>query len=390
MRIAIDARDLSNTKTGLGNYINNLLKALAIVDKKNDYFYYVNNASKDYLDPSFDTSFQKCQMLGSHRRPLYSHFIGDLWEQFILPFDLKRLSIEIYHGTIGRLPFLKSNADYIVTIPDLIPFSVPQNSTRKYRIYNKALLWESVHRANGIVAISNYTKEDILRLFNLSEKKIRVIHLGVDPNYKVLDKDLCKNYIRNKYFILDEYVLFVGHVQLRKNLQRLVDAFAQVQKRIRSGHKLVLAGLKGIDSNKVVEFVEKIGLSKQVIFLGYIEDDDLPYLYNAASAFIFPSFYEGFGLPLLEAMACGVPVIAANATSIPEVVGDAAELFDPMSVQDMSDKIEDILSDETLREHLCKKGLERVKIFSWVKTALDTLAIYEEIYREKHSNLAEV
>jgi len=302
-----------------------------------------------------------------------------LWEQVYLPNLLNENRIDIYHGTNYSLP-LFAKTKMVLTIFDMISFlsSKWYKSISRYRV--QKLLNLSAKRADKIITGSENSKKDIVNILGIPEEKIKVIYIGVDEEYKIINDQSKLNFVKAKYSISKKFILHVGSMNPRKNIPRLIEAYGKLPMQLLKEYRLVLVGEKGWRSNEILAKIEQLGLKNSVIFTGLVEDDDLPLLMNEASLLAFPSLYEGFGIPPLEAMACGVPVVASNASSIPEVVGDAALLFDPYNVEEMTALICEVLTDEELRDDLVKRGFEHMKHFSWEKAAQETLAVYNEIF----------
>jgi glycosyltransferase involved in cell wall biosynthesis len=374
MRIMIDAR-MGHTRVGMGVYVRGLLRSLSKIDKENEYFVILNKGKKDNFIPLQD-NFHKI-----YTGVTYSNYLKrDLWEQIYLPILLNRYNIDVYHGPNYILP-LFSNKKMILTIYDTtISFSNYgwYKPVSRYRV--QKLLSLSAKKADKIITGSEHSKKDIISILGIPEEKIKVIYIGVDEEYKVIKDQSKLNLVKAKYGLNKKFILHVGSLNPRKNISRLIEAYNKLPLELSKEYQLVLVGGKGWRSNEIFAKIEKLGLNDKVLFTGFVEDDDLHLLMNAASLLVFPSLYEGFGIPPLEAMACGIPVVASNTSSIPEVVGDAALLFDPYNVEEMSVAIYKALTDEQLRNDLVKRGFERVKYFSWKKTAQETLAVYNEIY----------
>jgi glycosyltransferase involved in cell wall biosynthesis len=243
-----------------------------------------------------------------------------------------------------------------------------------------AVPW-SLRRARHLIAISEFTKREIIDLFQLPPERISVTHLAARPAFRILANPAALAGVRAKYGLRDPFILCVGTVEPRKNLTRVVEAFA----RVRQGglpHVLVLAGQTYFAAKDIMATINRLHLEPYVTLVGYVPDEDLPALYNSADLFVYPSLYEGFGIPVLEAMACGTPVVASNATSIPEVAGTAALLVDPRDVTALADAMVRALTDPDLRKWLHGAGIDRARQFSWDQTAAATVAVYRSIRAE--------
>jgi glycosyltransferase involved in cell wall biosynthesis len=236
-------------------------------------------------------------------------------------------------------------------------------------------LSRTLKNVDMIITVSKSTKKDVIKCLKFPEEKIKVIYNGVDERFKPL-----KNYndVLHKYNINPPYILYIGTLEPRKNIPALIKAFYKLKKRgIR--HKLVIVGKKGWKYKQIFRVVEDLNLRRDVVFTGYVSYNDLPKFYSAADLFVYPSLYEGFGLPPLEAMACGCPVITSNVSSLPEVVGDAGFIVDPSDIGGLSRTIKELLANDSLRENVIRKGLKRIKEFSWEKTAKESLKVYKEV-----------
>jgi len=246
-------------------------------------------------------------------------------------------------------------------------------------MYLRTLLPKSIKNADMIIAVSENTKKDIINCFNISSDKIQVVYEGVDDFFKIINDKGRLEQVRKKYNISKDFILNVSMITPRKNLITLIKAFKLLRDSKNIKCQLVIAGGKGWWYEDVFKTVSALRLEDEVIFTGYVPDEDLLYLYNAATLFAYPSLYEGFGLPILEAMSCGCPVVASNVSSIPEVCEDAALMINPKDVEELSQAMYKLIIEGSLRQMLIKKGLERVKQFSWRKTAEQTLEIYNKL-----------
>jgi glycosyltransferase involved in cell wall biosynthesis len=294
--------------------------------------------------------------------------------------------IDVFHATDNVLPLLNRTKS-VITLHDLAFRLYPETHTVYNRWFLRIMMPRFLKSTEGIIAVSNSTKRDAEYFYKVSSGKVHVVYPGVGSQFKpVLDQNKLA-YIRQNYGLPERYILYVGSIEPRKNLIRLFEAFGQVNQ---TDIRLVIAGRKGWRYPAIFEQLGRLGLEEKVIFTGFVPDDDLPALYSNAVAFVFPSLYEGFGLPILEAMACGAPVVSSNTSSLPEAAGEAAILIAPQDVQSWVDAINNISRNPQLREELRQKGFRRVKDFSWDLAAEKTLSIYHEIYerfcRSAHRN----
>lgn len=236
-------------------------------------------------------------------------------------------------------------------------------------------------KAEKVITVSNYSKNDLVKLYKADPNKISVIYNGYNRFlFKKIDDQAKVMNVLEKYGVNGPYLFYVGRIEMKKNIPKLIEAFSILKQNNKDmDHKLVLSGKASYGYDEANYTIHEFGLADDVVMTGWVEEDDLPYFYNGATAFIFPSNYEGFGIPLLQAMACGTPIITSCSTSIPEVVGDAALLFNPLSAKSMADNMERVILDSDLRDKLIKNGRERVAIFSWQKCAEDTLKLLNNL-----------
>jgi len=264
----------------------------------------------------------------------------------------------------------------VVTIYDLSFLLYPESFKRFKRFYLGLFTRLSARRARRIIAISESTKRDVVRLLGVSPEKVEVIYCGTDGAFRPLPEDRVAAF-RSKRGLPERFILFVGTIEPRKNVTRLIEAFSTLRPCDFANLKLVIGGAKGWSYQDVFARVEELGLGGEVMFPGYIPVSELPLWYNAAELFVYPSLYEGFGLPPLEAMACGTPVVTANTSSLPEVVGEAGLTVDPLDIEGLAEAMRRVLGDEALRQEMRERGLQRARDFSWTKTAQETVQVYQ-------------
>ena len=364
MHITVDARMI--TKSGIGRYIQNLVVYLARYQRECTYTVVVN--PEDTFPGKYENL--KIRRLDS-TIPIYS-----LREQIVLPWKINSLDGDLIHYPNFNLPLLNTKP-VVLTVHDLIYYLFPDACPGRIgHLYARFMFHTVTRLARRIIAVSNYTKEDIAKHLGIRADKITVIHIGVDDMYRPVSDHDGMNRVRERYGIKGEYILYVGTHHPRKNLIRLLHAFSGLRTR---GYQLVLTGKIERRWNELYSTVKRLALDDRVIFTDIVPEHDLPYLYSMASLFVYPSFYEGFGLPPLEAMACGTPVITSNVTSLPEVVGDGGILVDPSDTDAIRQKIDLVLSDRGLRDELVERGFKRVKLFNWYSTAQRTFEIYKHI-----------
>lgn len=367
MRVAIDIRKLHDF--GIGTYIRNLLRYLARLDPESEYVLLC--APEDAIS---------VRTLGANFRAIPDrsrHY--SLREQLSLPLAVAREKVDVYHAPHYVLPMLTSGRR-VVTIHDCIHLMFPEYLPyRLGKVYARTMMSSATRRAHRILTVSESSKRDILRFFPVKPEKISVIYNAIDEQFRVPPSDDAIARVRERYQLGDPFVLYVGNVKPHKNVERLIEAFALLRRRAAEGLKLVIIGDEISKHQTLRRAVHRHKLYKHVRFLGFVPDDTLSVLYRLAGVFVFPSLYEGFGLPPLEAMACGAPVIASNVSSLPEVVGDAAFLVDPYSSEAIANAIMKVLSDSTLANCLRAKGFARAQDFSWERSVARTLEIYREV-----------
>ncbi len=374
MNIAINTLSLYKTKAGMGRYIRELVNCLPLHDSQNTYYLYTSQKNEKYF------TFAAKNICIKRVSPFWSFpFVKIIWEQVFLPFSLWKNNIHLYHSTGFSLPFFKpKKTKYVVTIADMTFFSHPEYHLWWKVWYFRYMIPRALKTADKVITISENTKEDILRMTKIPSEKVKTIYLGVDQQFSPQTKEFCKK-IGEKYHITTPYILFVGMLEPRKNIIGLLHAYMQVKEK--KGHDLVLVGKKGWKYEKIFETVKELGLQNSVHFLGYVSDEELPALYSAATCFVYPSFYEGFGIPVLEAMACGCPVITSNNSSMKEIAGNAAILIDPINKEAIKDAINRVLSDKKEQQQRRKAGLLRVKKFRWDTMAKETRELYASLFQ---------
>ena len=368
MKIGIDGRAANWYRgTGIGTYTHQLISSLSVIDEINDYLIFLpNGSSLKKLKNNFHISSVK-DMENEN-----------FWDKVSVPNLFRNNNIELYHVPQNGVGLSnKIDCKKTITLHDIIPLKMPQTVSDRYlKIFNDELP-KLLNYCEGIITVSEYSKKDIAKEFNFPKDKIYVTPLASEKIYVPMSKNKCKKIINMKYGISDNYVLYVGGLSPRKNLIGLIEAFSKVNNR--NSTKLVITGKKGHSYDMYKKRAEELNIINDVIFTGFIPLIDLPTFYNGAEMLVYPSFYEGFGLPPLEAMACGTPVITSNITSIPEVCKDAALLIDPYNIDELSLSIEKLLSDNYLILEMMKKGLIRSTDFSWESTALKTIDAYKKM-----------
>ncbi|MGH4117967.1 glycosyltransferase family 4 protein [Clostridium sp.] len=375
MKIGIDARAAKWYRgTGIGTYCYQLIHSLNKIDNYNDYLLFVPEDHK--LTIPFQKNF-RIENIAKYNQ-------NNFWNEVTVCNKLIDKSMDIYHVPQNGIGLPKDkNCPFVITLHDVIPYKMPETVGEQYlKIFNEKLP-DIIPLCDGIITVSEYSKEDIIKAFNFPREKIYVTYLASEDIYKPYDKVLSKSIIQKNYSITGDYILYVGGFSPRKNILGLLNSFSLLLPKLKKDMKLVIAGSKGKSYDIYKKRAEELHIESNVIFPGFISMDHIPFLYNACELFVYPSFYEGFGLPPIEAMACGVPVIASNVTSIPEIVKDSTLLVNPYDVNDLSEKMYNALHDNSLRQSLITKGLKRASELTWEGTAKDTLAAYKNILLNK-------
>jgi len=289
--------------------------------------------------------------------------------------------IDVFHGLDqAGFPFFFKKGKCVVTVHDVIALALPELFPMKKRLVLKTAFSTIRKQVDLVVAPSESVKEDVMRHLKVERERIVVIPEGVEERFQPSGDPVRLEAVRRKYGLPPEYVLFVGVLEPRKNIPTLLRAFALLlAEKLDLGLKLVIAGGRGWGLAEIGTMVRSLGLQGHVLFPGFIDEADLPHLYRGALLFVYPSLYEGFGLPILEAMGCGVPVITSNTSSMPEVAGDAAVLVDPTKPETLALAMASVLTDEALREKLRQKGIARARGFSWDAVARKTLEVYASL-----------
>ena len=370
MKISIDGRASTLYRgTGIGNYTYQLLNNINNIDIINEYNLFISENSE--LDINLNSNLR----LTFSEKLMKKNFWNDIKE----PNNIE-LDSNIYHTPQNGIGIIENiDVPQIITLHDIIPLKMRETVSDNYLKLFDTEMPKILENTSGIITVSNFSKEDIHKTLGFPRDKIFVTHLAAESQYKVLDKLVCKKFISDTYGISNDYILYVGGFSPRKNITGIIEAFSLIYSKLSKDIKLVIVGHKGISyeiyKNKAIE----LGIESKVIFTGFIEVNHMPAIYNAASLLVYPSFYEGFGLPPLEAMASGIPVITSNITSIPEVVENAAILINPYDSDDIASNIYNILTDEKFKNILIDKGLKQASKYNWRSTAIETILAYSKI-----------
>ncbi len=372
MRIAIDARGINLYRgTGIGTYTDMLIKYLLQEDKKNDYILYW--CGDNYEGFRKENSHITMTSKRHHR----------FFEQHFFPYNLENRYVDIFHIPQNGMGLSENiRCKKVCTIHDLIPYVLPETVGKGYELKFLREMPQIIEMSDAILTVSEYSKQDILRFFPMDEKKIHVTPLAADERYRPLNKEICEKVLRDKYNISSPFILYIGGFSPRKNVRALLQAFSKLYKELSESYELVIVGAYRDDAELLKLLSMDLELSSHLRFTGFVPDEELPFFYNCCKVFVYPSIYEGFGLPPLEAMSCGAPVITSNVTSIPEVVGDAGILINPLNIIELQEKLYEVLEGEELNLSLREKGLKRAAEFNWKSTAGKTLKVYESLLEE--------
>jgi len=363
LKIGVDAGTLRHTLTGIGWYLWQVLQELA------------KTADKDSIYLYAPRSLTICPHgKNIHLRTGRSYLPGSFWLQIQGRAVVRQDSLDCFWGPAHILPLdLPSSVRTVITVHDLVWLLYPETMARYNVFVHKFFFERSVCRANAIIADSEQTKRDLVTKLGVQESRVTVIHGGVEDMFRPIPSELVHSRLQG-IGITGDYILSVGTLEPRKNYPLLFRAFAQLRK----GLTLVVVGQKGWKYRNILQEIDRLGLQDRLRLLQYVPTEDLVTLYNGARFLVMPSIYEGFGLPILQAMACGTPVLASNCSSLPEVGGNTVVYFNPMSVESLTVKMSNLLTNESLRAEMRKKGLLRARQFTWQRTAKKTLTLLRD------------
>jgi glycosyltransferase involved in cell wall biosynthesis len=378
VRVAIDYTAAVNQSAGIGRFVRSLVGALAELDQENPYILlYTSPQPADGVDPRFPAgrNFQRRQI------PLSQRVMDIVWHRLKLPLPVTVLTgpVDVYHSPDFVLPPVR-HAVSLLTVHDLAFLLHPECAEANLREYLEVAVPRSVRRADFVVADSENTRNDVICLLGAAPERVEVVPGAVDPAFQPVDDPERLRALRARLGIDDTpFILSLGVIEPRKNQRLLFEAYRLLRERRKLPHRLVVVGRQGWLWEDIVAEAERSPFRDDIHFVGFVAEEDLPAMYSAADLFVFPSLYEGFGLPPLEAMACGTPVVASKSSSLPEVVGDAGLLVDPHDPDALAAAMELALLDEPLRADLRRRGLERAATFTWQIAAERLLAVYQKL-----------
>jgi glycosyltransferase involved in cell wall biosynthesis len=363
--IAIDGREITNEGTGIGRYTKSLIINLLEIDQTTRYYVLTNGENVDL------GKYKNLTVLSSE--PMKR----GAWEKKFIPKVMKKYKVNLFHNTrSGNTFFQPLDIPYVTTVHDIIPLKLQDEFPKKVVDRWKNGFSPYIHYAKHIIAVSQQTAEDLVAWTGIDKEKISIIHQGIDPTSKRIPKENAKPLMKKHYGLGQPYILTIGRKQHYKNIHTLLKAYSILSDQIKQQVKLVITG-NGAENFQ--SMINQLSLQEYVKPLGYVPEELLPVLYSGSELFVFPSLYEGFGLPPLEAMAYGVPVISSDMDTMKEILGDAAMYFDPNNPQDIAEKMKLMLNNSSLCKEMGEKGLEQVKKYSWEKTARETLRVYHSL-----------
>lgn len=386
MKIGVMLRTIDDKK-GVGIYTQNLMDHLLPLDKNNEYvlFYYNPESLGRYAQyEHVREKLVKASLtpfLRAHSSPDLSLY-KFIWDQVKIPIEAKREGVDLIFNPTYTVP-LFTKCKTIMVLHGSDWYVNPRMYKLLDRIYIRIMMPLFCKKARLLISNSDLSKRDFVNILGVSEEKIKTIYFGVDPRFRPIEEDdIFLKKAREKYHLPEKFILYVGRIYPGKNFGNLLQAFSKIHTSL--PQKIVVAGHPRWDYQSEYASIEELGLQEKVLFTDWVPQGDLVAFYNLADLFIFPSFYEAFGIPLLEAMACGCPAIASQTGALPEIAGEAAFLVNPYSPDEIAEAIRRVLVEDKLKKELIEKGLQRAKAFSWEKCARETLAVFESLNGVMH------
>jgi glycosyltransferase involved in cell wall biosynthesis len=372
MKIGIDASILARGKTtGINRFLRNLLKYILEIDKKNEYFLFAPCKLQEYKSRGFNV------ITIGENKIISPEYYFPIWLNFVLPVALKKTRLNLFFQPNYFLPLFIHNKEikFIITIHDLIPQLTPQYREFIYRTYLNILLPTSIKKSQFIITVSESTKKDVIKFYDIPAERIFVIYEASDDKFKLRKTTVeKKNELISRYRLPEKFILHIGAVENRKNIFGILN-IGDLLKSFRKDIKIVLIGKPGFGFAQIIKEIKK---RDNVSYFGHIKEEDLPYIYNLAEIFLFPSFYEGFGLPPLEAMQSGIPVLASNISSLPEIIGDGGIMHSPNDYEGFVKDIINLLDDKDFYQTMKQKAMLQAKKFSWKESTKKLVKIFNE------------
>jgi glycosyltransferase involved in cell wall biosynthesis len=372
MRIGVEGRTLQGPRYGVGRYLTNLLREM-VRRGEHEYMVYLSEAVQPLDFCGGNLSFK-----------VLSHAPSLSWRHVRLPLAMKLDRVDLHFSPSYFLPLVKV-CPSVVVVHDLTIKVHPEWFEKEARFRFDDLFWREVEKAERVITVSEHSKGDILKLLDVRPERVAVIPEAADRIFHKIEDDAPLRRVRERYGLREGFLFTAGALHTRRNFIRLIQAMGRAQRLLDDQLQLLILGSQADFSHPldIQGEAERCGLAGRVLQLDFVSDEEMLALYNACGLFIYPSLYEGFGLPVIEAMACGAPVACSNATSLPEVAGDAAVYFDPFEVEDIAGAIVSLISDESSRSELAMAGIERAAGFSWQKAAERTVEVFEEAVSDR-------
>ena len=374
LRLGVDFHLAEKEGTGNCTYMRNLVESLVKIDGENEYFLYVTDSGYPYYRV-FD-GFRNVYL-----RPLKVR--SPIFRIPLLGLMTYADRIDILHANYYGPPFF--NGRLLLTVHDLSFLSIPECFTAFERVKDRFLVPGNIRRAGKVLTVSEYSKQDIIREYSVPPGHVEVAYNGASPGFRPTEDREAAARVLEGYGVSGRYILYVGRLNKRKNLASLIRAFIELKEAKRIPHQLVVAGVRDFLPGDELERINHSLFKDDIRFTGYLPEEHLPLFYGLADLFVYPSLYEGFGLPCLEAMCCGCPVVSSNLTSLPEVVGEAGLMVNPLDIEELKAAIGAVISDERLRSTMIARGFEQAKRFSWEMTARKVLNVFRHLSDERKS-----
>jgi glycosyltransferase involved in cell wall biosynthesis len=373
VKIGIDTMVTPTLKTGVGRYIDGLLTGLVELNEENEYLIFSGRNQED--PPRINGS-----RIGIYHSSVSTEqsLLNFFWKTIVLPLLVRKESIDVLHIPNEKPVFFKSRPT-VMTFHDIADFRLRRRYAWRKWLFRRLVLPRTVRNVDHIIAVSQKTRTDIVELLGIPPQRITVIHEAAAPEFRPIDKAEARSIVATRWGVSGNIVLFVGEIDVRKNLTALIGALDLVINRWGLQSTLFIAGKNGRGLDALKADVRRRNLDNSVVFGGYVTPEELLALYNAARMLVLPSLYEGFGLPVLEAMACGTPVVASRCGSLPEVVGDAGLLVDTAQPGALAEAIATLLTDPQARNRLIEAGFSRAREFSWTAAARATIEVYRRV-----------